>query len=68
MPLLEFKCDKGHITERAVALRSPEAKKEEICCPACLKEGKVESAFLIFSRTAPPVFVEGCGGFYKPTR
>ena len=68
MPLLEYKCNAGHLTERAVVAGSVDAKKEEIPCPACLNNGKFESAFLIFSRTAPPILKAGIGGFYKPTR
>ena len=69
MPLYEFQCERGHVTEQ---IRSLSEFTERIVCPECTrtKRGRKVSlrmATLKMSQTAPPKFVKGSGGFYAPT-
>jgi hypothetical protein len=62
MPLIEFKCASGHLTERLILSASEAEKAKSIKCECGATAKRVE-----FSLTGAPAFVEGSGGFYKPT-
>lgn len=59
MPVYEYKCPKRHTFERIVSISK---FAEKAPCPKCGAD-----ALLKPSRTAPPKFVRGVGGFHKPT-
>jgi putative FmdB family regulatory protein len=59
MPLYEYKCPKGHVSEDVQSFKDSD---KPITCKTC--GAKAER---IISLTGQPKFVAGCGGFYKPT-
>ena len=69
MPAYEFECSRGHVTEQ---IRSLSEFTERIVCPICLakkpRDGRLRLAVLKMSKTAPPKFVKGSGGFYAPNQ
>jgi len=59
MPLYDFSCRTcGHIFEIFESVEEVDEPKKY--CPKCKRKRKVD---YIFSRTAPPIFVAGVGGF-----
>lgn len=74
MPLHEYKCPAGHLTERLVSVRDKDEPKETIQCEHTVKNDDVTPRCgLIAERLAPrtgtPILKPGgVGGFYKPSR
>ena len=52
--IFEFKCAKGHRTEKVFPPRTPYADYDQIACPECLKAGELKDAYLVFSCPEPP--------------
>lgn len=73
MPLLEYKCSLGHVTER-LFLSSAEAEKSVNQITRCKHiKGKERCGFIAHrvtvSQTGAPILKSGgAGGFYSPTR
>ncbi len=66
MPLYEYQCPKGHVTEQ---IRTLAEFTESIDCPRCSKARipAKTTAVLKMSKTGTPILKAGrCGGFYKP--
>jgi putative FmdB family regulatory protein len=66
MPIYEFECEFGHRTELFMKFSD---FRESIICRQCQKVNCTHQvkAALIPSKTSPPKFVKGSGGFYSPT-
>lgn len=64
MPLIEFKCENGHVTEQLLS-RSDADTRNGIWCPKCqlARARRVD-----FSHTGSPILKRGVGGFHKPSR
>jgi predicted nucleic acid-binding Zn ribbon protein len=60
MPLLEFKCEQGHLTERLVLSITAAELVTWVICETC---GRVADSIL--SRPSPPKLIGA--GFYKPS-
>lgn len=61
MPLFEFKCPNGHITEK-LFLGEPDEDNTEVSCKDCGC-----TAQLTISRSSFRLMPGGSGGFYKPS-
>jgi hypothetical protein len=48
--IFEYKCAKGHLTERRYPPGTPYSKHAEIECPNCAEEGKYKDAYIMFAR------------------
>lgn len=72
MPIREFKCPKGHITERILNGEEDAKTKVVLCAHTISATRRIKceepAKRVDLSQTAPPVLLAGCGGFYKPTR
>ena len=72
MPVYEYECKNGHRT--TLVLHISEFKESTLCtqCRIAQSEGVLPKtkvpvkAKLVPSRTGPPKFKRGIGGFYKP--
>lgn len=51
--IFEFKCPKGHLTERIFPPRTSYDKYASIICPKCLDKGTHAEAYLVFACPAP---------------
>ena len=45
----EYKCPKGHLTERIFPPRTPYDKYASILCPKCLDKGTPVEAYLVWA-------------------
>lgn len=67
MPIREFKCEKGHVTERLLFGRFELVKS--IPCEYCAAEGEIKAADLIeISKTSFRLMPGGAGGFHAPSK
>jgi hypothetical protein len=66
MPVFEYVCREGHVTERLCTSLAKSPKT--VTCSECLQaDGQRRAACRVeFSKTAPPQLKAGNGGFYKP--
>lgn len=67
MPLREFKCKLGHVTERLLT-RAEYDVCNSIRCPKCAICPRGLAYRVDVSRTGTPVLKEGIGGFERPSR
>lgn len=70
MPIREFQCSAGHLTEK-ILHGALDERTGAILCPHIVDEQPCNREALrlhIPTRTGAPQFVAGCGGFYSPSR
>jgi hypothetical protein len=63
IPIREFKCIMGHVTEEILFGQLDEVQTV-VLCPRCGEFAKRQDV----SRPGAPILKEGNGGFYKPSR
>ena len=62
MPLREYRCPHGHVTER-ILTHAQDEQTPSVPCSNCSAEAeRVE-----ISLTGVTIFAPGCGGFHKPS-
>lgn len=47
--VFEFKCPRGHLTERNYPPRTEYSKHPSITCPECLARGEEVEAYIVFA-------------------